>query len=130
MLGATNGIKAMRDATRGGVATVLNEFAQSSGCGVIVNECDIPVKDTVRGACAILGFDPLYLANEGKLIAVVSADGVEPVLKAMRRNPLGREAAVIGSIEKAPEGKVLLETSIGNKRILGMLSGEQLPRIC
>ena len=130
MLSATTGIKTMRDATRGGIATVLNEFTQSSGCGALIAECDIPVKDAVRGACTILGFDPLYLANEGKLIAVVSEDGAEMTLKAMRQNPLGRDAAIIGRIEKEPERKVLIETSIGNKRILGMLSGEQLPRIC
>ncbi len=130
MCSATNGIRAMRDATRGGVATVLNEFAESSGCGALIAECDIPVKDAVRGACTILGFDPLYLANEGKLIAIVSADGAEAALKAMRANPLGKESAIIGSIQKEPEGTVLIETSIGNKRILGMLSGEQLPRIC
>lgn len=123
-------VKAMRDPTRGGLATALNEFASSSGSGFVIREEDVPVKESVRGACEILGFDPLYLANEGKLVAVVSKDSADKVLEAMRRNPLGRDAAVIGSVVDAPVAKVLLETPIGNRRILDMLSGEQLPRIC
>ena len=127
---APSGIKAMRDPTRGGLATVLNEFAASAGCSISIREDDIPVREAVKGACEILGFDPLYLANEGKLIAVVEAGSVEAVLKAMRSHPLGKDAAVIGVAEEGHKGKVLLETSIGNRRILDMLSGEQLPRIC
>ncbi len=127
---APSGVRAMRDPTRGGLATVLNEFAASSGLAISVREDDIPVKDAVRGACEILGFDPLYLANEGKLIAVVSKESAEAVLEAMRSHPYGRDAAVTGVVEEAPKGKVLIETSIGNRRILDMLSGEQLPRIC
>lgn len=131
MLGAApSGIKAMRDPTRGGLATVLNEFAASAGCGISIREDDIPVKEAVKGTCEILGFDPLYLANEGKLVAVVEAGSVEAVLGAMRSHPLGGDAAVIGVAEDGHKGKVLLETSIGNRRILDMLSGEQLPRIC
>lgn len=130
LLAAPSGIRAMRDPTRGGLATVLNEFAASAGCGIAVKEGEIPVKEAVRGACEILGFDPLYLANEGKLVAVVSSSSAGMVLEAMRSHPLGRDAAAIGSVTDGPEGKVLIETSIGNRRILDMLSGEQLPRIC
>lgn len=130
MLAASSGIKAMRDPTRGGLATVLNEFAISAGVGIIINENNIPVREAVKGACEILGFDPLYLANEGKLIAVVSPESADEVLSAMRKNPLGKDAAIIGVVAKEPRGKVLLETSIGNRRIVDMLSGEQLPRIC
>lgn len=124
------GIRAMRDPTRGGLATTLNELAVSSGCGMIIREEDIPIKEEVKGACEILGFDPLYLANEGKLIAIVSKDLADTVLEAMRKNPLGKDASIIGTVVDEPRGKVLLETSIGNRRILDMLSGEQLPRIC
>ncbi|MBI5492066.1 MAG: hydrogenase expression/formation protein HypE [Deltaproteobacteria bacterium] len=127
---APDGVKAMRDPTRGGLATVLNEFASSSGACMEIIEDLIPVREEVRGACEILGFDPLYLANEGKLIAVVNEASAEKTLSAMRGNPLGRDAAIIGKVTEGPKGKVLLETSIGNKRILDMLSGEQLPRIC
>ena len=128
---ATDGeIRAMRDPTRGGLATVLNEFAGSSGTAIAVREDSIPVKEAVKGACEILGFDPLYLANEGKLVAVVAKGPAEKVLSAMKKNPLGRDAAIIGEVRETPKGKVLLETSIGNTRIIDMLSGEQLPRIC
>lgn len=130
MLSVSNGIKTMRDATRGGIATVLNEFAATSGCAILITECDIPVKGAVRGACEILGFDPLYLANEGKLVAVVSECSAEKTISVMKRNMLGRDAAIIGRVVEEPAGTVLIETPIGNKRILGMLSGEQLPRIC
>lgn len=124
------GIRAMRDPTRGGLSSTLNEFAGTCMCAMVMDEDRIPVLDAVRGACEILGFDPLYLANEGKLVAVVSPEAAPPVLEAMRRNPLGRDAAIIGTVEAGPGGKVLLETSIGNRRIIDMLSGEQLPRIC
>ncbi|MBI1913106.1 MAG: hydrogenase expression/formation protein HypE [Deltaproteobacteria bacterium] len=130
MLTKAGGVKAMRDPTRGGLATILNEFASSSNCGMIIREDDIPVKEEVKGACEILGFDPLYLANEGKLVAVVAKEYAQDVLSAMKANPLGKDAAIIGTVLSEPKGKVLLETSIGNKRILDMLSGEQLPRIC
>lgn len=130
MISRSNGIRAMRDPTRGGLATTLNELTISSGYGMLIKEDDIPMKEEVKGACEILGFDPLYLANEGKLIAVVSKDSATAVLEAMRENPLGRNASMIGTVVNEPRGKVLLETSIGNKRILDMLSGEQLPRIC
>jgi hydrogenase expression/formation protein HypE len=128
--GEGGGIRAMRDATRGGVATVLNEFASQAGCGFVIREESVPIRDDVRGACEILGFDPLYLANEGKLVTVVSKDSADAVLEAMRRNPLGANAAAIGYAVEAPKGKTVLETSIGNRRLIEMLSGEQLPRIC
>ncbi|WKZ33616.1 MAG: hydrogenase expression/formation protein HypE [Thermodesulfobacteriota bacterium] len=127
---APSGVRAMRDPTRGGLATVLNEFAASSGRSISVREDDIPVKEAVRGACEILGFDPLYLANEGKLVAVVSKESTDAALDAMRSHRYGRDAAVIGTVEEGPKARVLIETSIGNRRILDMLSGEQLPRIC
>jgi hydrogenase expression/formation protein HypE len=130
MLAASNGIKAMRDATRGGIATVLNEFAEASSCAVVIKEELIPVREEVKGACEILGFDPLYIANEGKLVAVVKKGAADKVLSAMQGSPFGRDAAVIGEVAKGPAGKLLLETSIGNMRVLDMLSGEQLPRIC
>ncbi len=133
MLGATenrNGIKAMRDATRGGVATVLAEFAESSKTSLLIKEETVPIKESVRGATELLGFDPLYLANEGKLVAVVAKDDVDAVLGAMKSDPDGVDAAVIGVVEKAPAGKVVLETVIGNRRPLELLAGEQLPRIC
>jgi len=126
----TGGIKAMRDPTRGGLATVMNEFAISSNTAISLIENAIPVRDAVRGACELLGFDPLYLANEGKLVAVVAPEDVQAVLAAMRAHPLGVDAVVIGTVIDKPKGRVLLETSVGNTRILDMLSGEQLPRIC
>lgn len=130
IIAQSDGIRTMRDPTRGGLATTLNELVVSSGYGMMIKEDVIPVKDEVRGACEILGFDPLYLANEGKLVAVVSGDSANAVLEAMQKNPLGRDAAIIGTVLEYPQGKVLLETPIGNRRILEMLSGEQLPRIC
>lgn len=125
-----SGVRAMRDPTRGGLATVLNEFAASCGCCVALKEEALPVKEAVRGACELLGFDPLYLANEGKLVAVVDGKDAGAALSAMRANPLGKDAAIVGTVIEAPKGKVLLETPIGNRRIIDMLSGEQLPRIC
>lgn len=138
MLGAGGCIKAMRDATRGGVATVLNEFALSSATTIVIDENLLPVKDAVTGACELLGFDPLSLANEGKLVAVVSGGSAERVLAAMKKNPLGIDAAIIGVVEEATsyadgavaKGRLLMETRIGNRRIIDMPSGEQLPRIC
>jgi hydrogenase expression/formation protein HypE len=120
----------MRDATRGGVATVLCEFAESAGRGIVIRDLDVPVRPSVAGACELLGFEPLYLANEGKLVAVVAGSAAERVVEAMRAHPHGAEAAVIGTVTDDHPGKLLLETSIGNRRVLDMLSGEQLPRIC
>jgi hydrogenase expression/formation protein HypE len=120
----------LRDATRGGVATVLNEFAQSSQVGIKLQQAAIPVRDEVRGMCEILGLDPLYLANEGKLVAVVPADYAEAVLKVMQVHPAGLNSAIIGEVYAAPKGRVLLNTGFGGERLLDMLVGEQLPRIC
>lgn len=130
IISQSDGIRTMRDPTRGGLATTLNELAISSNYGMVIKEDLIPVKEEVRGACEILGFDPLYLANEGKIIAIASQESAPAVLEIMKKNPLGKEASLIGTVVDKPQGKVLLETSIGNKRILDMLTGEQLPRIC
>ncbi|ABE36438.1 hydrogenase expression/formation protein HypE [Paraburkholderia xenovorans LB400] len=130
MLGACDDIHCMRDATRGGMATVLNEFAVSSGVAIHIRETAIPVRDEVRGACEILGLDPLYLANEGKLIALVPARCAQRLLAAMRRHPAGRDAAIIGEVVALPAGIVVLQTEFGGQRIVDMLVGEQLPRIC
>ncbi|MFM0225378.1 hydrogenase expression/formation protein HypE [Paraburkholderia dipogonis] len=133
MLDACPQIRCLRDATRGGVATVLNEFAQSSNVTIRLDEAALPLREQVKGACEILGLDPLYLANEGKLVAVVPADAAERVLAAMRAHPVGREAAVIGTVERSEaetNGLVVMRTVFGGQRIVDMLVGEQLPRIC
>jgi len=130
LLAACPGVRSLRDATRGGVATVLNEFALSADVCMLVDERAIPVRDEVRGVCEILGLDPLYLANEGKLVAVVSRDCAERALDAMRRHPAGRQAAIIGEVHDTPRGTVLMRTVLGGERIVDMLVGEQLPRIC
>jgi hydrogenase expression/formation protein HypE len=130
MLDACPEIHCLRDATRGGVATVLNEFAQSSNVTIRIREADVPLREEVKGACEILGLDPLYLANEGKLVAVVPPCAADGVLAAMRAHPLGREAAAIGEVEEGPGGLVVLHTVFGGQRIVDMLVGEQLPRIC
>ncbi len=124
------GINAMRDPTRGGAAAVLNELAVSSQVGIELNETLIPVSDDVRGACEVLGIDPLYTANEGKLIAVVESKTAEAVLEAMHRDPLGKNAIIIGTVSDENPGQVLMENSLGVKRIVDMPVGEQLPRIC
>ncbi len=123
-------VRTMRDATRGGVATILNELIEGSAFGMTVREAAIPVRDSVQGACELLGFEPVYLANEGKLVVIVGAEVVDEVLAAMLANPLGKDAALIGEVIAKPAGIVLLETTIGGRRILGKLSGQLLPRIC
>ncbi|GAC1630676.1 MAG: hydrogenase expression/formation protein HypE [Nevskia sp.] len=130
MLAACPDIHCLRDATRGGVATVLNEFAVSSHVGIRLRESALPLNEVVRGACEILGLDPLYLANEGKLVAVVPGAFAGAVLAAMHAHPAGREAAIIGEVCAAPAGNVILSTAIGGDRVVDMLVGEQLPRIC
>ncbi len=122
--------RCLRDATRGGVATVLNEFAGSSGVGIHIREPALPMREVVRGACEILGLDPLYLANEGKLVAVVPAPDADRVLAAMRAHPAGADAAIIGEVTREPAGMVVMQTAFGGERIVDMLVGEQLPRIC
>jgi hydrogenase expression/formation protein HypE len=130
MLGTGAEIHSLRDATRGGVATVLNEFARSAQVGFRIDEVAVPLRDEVKGACEILGLDPLYLANEGKLVAVVARADAEVVLAAMRARPDGRRAARIGEVVAQPAGTVILQTHFGGERIVDMLVGEQLPRIC
>jgi len=125
-----NPIHAMRDPTRGGLATTLNEIARQSGVAIRLEEAAIPVRDGVRAACELLGYDPLYVANEGKLVAVVAPEAAEAVLAAMRQHPLGAEATVIGTVAAEPVGRVLLRTRIGGMRLVDMLTGEMLPRIC
>jgi len=130
MLEASDRIHVLRDPTRGGLATSLNEIARQAGVCIRINELEIPVRPQVRAACEMLGFDPLYIANEGKLIAIVAPDDAQTVLAAMQNHPLGDQARVIGEILPAPAGRVLMKTTIGATRIVDMLAGEMLPRIC
>ena len=123
-------IHVLRDPTRGGVASALNEIAESANVGIMIHENRIPVADEVRGACEILGFDPLYVANEGKLLAFVDPADSERVLSAMRLHPLGKDAVVIGEVTSVNPRSVLMKSRIGGTRVVDMLSGEQLPRIC
>jgi hydrogenase expression/formation protein HypE len=130
ILTAGRGIHVLRDPTRGGVGTALNEIADRSKMGIKICEENIPVKKEVAAACELLGFDPLYLANEGKLLAFVSAEDAAAVLAAIKTSPYGKDAAVIGEVVEDHIGKVTLKTRIGGMRIVDMLAGEQLPRIC
>lgn len=123
-------VKLMRDPTRGGLATVLNEIAEDRGFGIEVLEASLPVREPVRAFCEVLGLDPLYSANEGKLAAVVAGRDAGRALKVLRSHPLGRDAALIGSVVRQPAGRVFLTTGIGGRRILDMLAGDQFPRIC
>jgi hydrogenase expression/formation protein HypE len=130
MLQASPRIHAMRDPTRGGLATTLNEFAAASQVGIILEESAIPVRPEVRGACEVLGIDPMYVANEGKLVAVVPAQVADKILAAMRSHPLGHEAQIIGEVVAESRGLVAMRTVLGAQRIIDMPVGEQLPRIC
>jgi hydrogenase expression/formation protein HypE len=130
LLDAVPDTRFLRDATRGGLATVLNEAAEASGVGITVSETAMPVRDAVRGVCEILGLDPLYLANEGKMVAVVPGDRAEAALAALRAHPLGAEAARIGACTPERPGQVVMDTAFGGRRIVDVLTGEQLPRIC
>lgn len=123
-------IHAMRDVTRGGLATVLNEFAQTANLGIKINEQTIPIREEVSGMCEILGLDPLYLANEGKIVIVVPQEQAELVLSTMQDHPLGKQAAIIGQVVEQLPGIVFLKTVFGAERMVDMLVGEQLPRIC
>jgi hydrogenase expression/formation protein HypE len=123
-------VHALRDPTRGGVATTLKELALQSQVDITLQEAAIPVRPEVAGACAILGLDPLFVANEGKLLAIVSPDGADAALALLRRHPSGAAAAIIGEVSGASAGKVFMRTSIGGLRAIEMLAGEQLPRIC
>jgi hydrogenase expression/formation protein HypE len=124
------GLKVMRDPTRGGVATVLNELAADSGLGITVDEAAVPVRPAVQGACEILGLDPMYVANEGKLVALVASDVAGDCLEALSAEPGGEDAAIIGEVSAQPEGMVLVNTAFGGTRIMDMLIGDPLPRIC
>jgi hydrogenase expression/formation protein HypE len=130
LLAAAPGVRALRDATRGGVATILNEIAAAAGVGVLVAEDDIPVRAEVRGASELLGIDPMYVACEGRLVAVVSPDSADQGLAALRAHPQGREAAIIGRVTAGPPGLVQLKTAFGGTRIVDLLVGDPLPRIC
>ena len=130
MLKRTQNIRVMRDPTRGGLATTLKEFAVESGLCIVIEENTIEVKPGVRGACELLGLDPLYVANEGILVAIVDKHDAGPLVAEMRRTERGANAAIIGKVAESPEKTVLLKTEIGGMRIVDMLSGDQLPRIC
>lgn len=130
LLAGAPGVRCLRDATRGGVATVLNEFAAASAVSVEIDEAALPVQAAVRGLCEILGLDPLYLANEGKLVVVVPPEQADAALEALRSHPLGAHACVIGRIADGEPGRVALRTQLGGRRIVDMLVGDQLPRIC
>jgi hydrogenase expression/formation protein HypE len=130
MLDAGIAIHCLRDPTRGGVATTLNEIAGSSRAGMVIDERQIPVREAVQGACEILGLDPLYVANEGKLLAIVKSDFAALALQRMREHPLGRDAQVIGEVVSEHAGMVLMKTAIGGTRVVDVMFGEQLPRIC
>jgi hydrogenase expression/formation protein HypE len=130
MLEACPTIRCMRDPTRGGLSSALNEPATASRVGVIVSEANIPLRPEVRGACELLGLDPLYVVNEGKLVAVVRAEDADPLLEVMRNHPLGRNAAIIGAVVAEHPGTVVLRSLIGGQRVVTVLAGEQLPRIC
>ncbi|HUK88056.1 MAG TPA: hydrogenase expression/formation protein HypE [Terriglobales bacterium] len=130
MLAASRALRCLRDPTRGGLSSATNEIAQQSRVGMELDDAAIPVREEVRGACEMLGLDPLYVANEGKLIAIVAPEAAEAVLAAMRRHPLGGQAQIIGTVTAAHPGLVTLRTTLGTSRIVDMLAGDQLPRIC
>jgi hydrogenase expression/formation protein HypE len=130
MLDAAPAIRFLRDPTRGGVATVLNEIAEASQVEIAIDEAAIPLREEIKGFCEILGFDPLYLANEGKLVAIVPPNAADAALAAMRAHPLGGEAVAIGRVVRRAEPRVTMRTLFGGTRIVDMLVGDQLPRIC
>ncbi|MCP9473600.1 MAG: AIR synthase-related protein, partial [Nitrospira sp.] len=123
-------IHCLRDLTRGGLASALNEIAEAAGVGIVIDEAAIPILDPVRGACELLGLDSLYVANEGRFVAIVPRSQVEPALAVMRRHGVSERAALIGSVTDRRSPPVVLQTVVGTTRILDLLSGEQLPRIC
>jgi len=130
MLKASSRIHCLRDPTRGGLATTLNELTRQSKVGIVVEEAKIPVKEEVKAACELLGLDPIYVANEGKLVAVVDPADADKILARMRKNHYGRDATIIGEVTSEHPGKVTMKTKLGPSRIVDMLSGELLPRIC
>ena len=127
---ATDHIRFMRDATRGGLATVITELSQGKDYGINIDEDQLVIDEGVRGMCELLGFDPMYVANEGKVVIVVSAEDAEKVIRQMRKHAFGKNARIIGEVVHAHPGKAWLKTAIGGNRIIDMLAGEQLPRIC
>lgn len=130
MMNASSNVHVLRDPTRGGLATTLNEIAAQSNVGILLNEETLPVHPEVAAACEMLGFDPLYVANEGKLVTMVAREDAEKVLAAMRATKYGEGAVIIGEVTAEPRGRVLLKTELGSTRIVDMLAGEMLPRIC
>ncbi len=130
ILGVTKDIKVLRDPTRGGISSTLNEIANQSKVGLLIQEDKVPIKKSVQGACEMLGFDPFQVANEGKLIAIVPKEKTEEVLSAMKNNIYGKDAVVIGEVVDDPKNRAMVKTAVGATRILDMLIGEQLPRIC
>jgi hydrogenase expression/formation protein HypE len=130
MLETGAAIRCLRDPTRGGLSSTLNEIASRSGVGMTLEERAIPIHEEVRGACEMLGLDPLYVANEGKLLAIVDPEAAESVLQAMRQHPLGQNAHCIGTVTADSSGLVVMRTALGTTRIVDMLAGDQLPRIC
>ncbi|HXH87919.1 MAG TPA: hydrogenase expression/formation protein HypE [Gaiellaceae bacterium] len=130
LLDAGAGVRCLRDLTRGGLATVLNEIALAASVGIVLHESSLPVRPEVIGACEILGIDPLYVANEGKLMAIVAPEAADAALAVLSGHELGRDAAIVGEVAEGPEGLVLLDTSFGGRRVVDMLVGDPLPRIC
>ena len=130
MFKVTNEINVLRDPTRGGISSALNEIAQKSNIGMLIHQNKIPITDQVKAACELLGLDPLYIANEGKLIAILPENKANDVLTEMRKHPLGKDSEIIGEVIEENPGTVIMETLIGSKRVVDMLSGEQFPRIC
>jgi len=130
MLSSMPAIRCMRDPTRGGLSSALNEIAVQSRVGIELEEAAIPMREEVKGACEMLGLDPLYVANEGKLIAIVEANAAPDLLDSMRKHPLGRQAQMMGTVTHKNPGLVTMRTGLGTTRIVDMLAGDQLPRIC
>jgi hydrogenase expression/formation protein HypE len=123
-------IHVLRDPTRGGITSALSEIAQAAGVGMLLDEAQIPISEEAKGACEILGLDPLYVANEGKLLAILPAANADRVLATIRSHQLGHDAAIIGEVTADHSGFILMKTRVGGTRVVDMLSGEQLPRIC
>jgi hydrogenase expression/formation protein HypE len=130
ILAASKNIHVLRDPTRGGVTSALSEIAEQAHVGIRLDQSALPISEEVKGACEILGLDPLYVANEGKLLAFVPPDESAKILSVMREHPLGRDAAIIGEVVGEHPGFVTMKTHVGGSRVVDMLSGEQLPRIC
>jgi len=130
VLSVSKNVHVMRDPTRGGVATTLKEIAFTANVGIVIDEKEIPIKEEVKGACEILGLDPLYIANEGKVVLFVAKEDAEKILTIMKKHPLGFESHIIGNVTSENPGMVIMKTLIGSKRIIEMITGEQLPRIC